>query len=201
MKSNRPPGRPSLGVRPIRLSLDQPTLDRLARIDKNLSAAVRAAAEYYERNTKMMLRSHTIPQLWTALGEGYRLYNLDTGTDGADDVLYGLDLTEIAHDVILHHDLDELPDHWRIDEISAGDVAGYGYEIRTPLATLREFPGWQDAGQLGDDAGLTNDTLVSIAADGSVSTCDGTLCDAAAEYPLTPSMMEWYRWIGVKFSN
>lgn len=148
----------------------------------------------------MNLKSHTIPQLWNALGENYRLFSLDTAGAGADDLLFGTDSTDVAHDVTLHHELQEWPQSWTLDELTPADLAGAGYQVNTRLSDLRQFPGWQDAGQTDDDESLTDDTPITIAADGSISTANGFLAEPAYQYPLTATETEWYAWIGSRYA-
>lgn len=44
-------------------------------------------------------------------------WKLDTGNDGCDEILTGDSYSEVEKDVLYHHELEILPDHWSITEI------------------------------------------------------------------------------------
>jgi len=45
-------------------------------------------------------------------------YKLDTGNSGDDEVLEGETRAEVLQDILHHHDIDELPDGWTLEEIA-----------------------------------------------------------------------------------
>jgi len=143
----------------------------------------------------MNLRSHTIPELWAALSESYRLYELDTGSSGGDDVLCGSDQTEIAHDVMFYHGLDEWPTDWTITQIAPDTLAGIDFSMPISLGELRGFPGWQDPGQTGDENNLIDDTPCKISPCGEVLIDGDVFCSAPFSYPLSETERLWYDWI------
>ncbi len=68
------------------------------------------------------LKSHTVAELRQAVADDYRLYALDTGSDGEDDVLFGMDYDEAHSDVVFYHDLDEWPSGWILREVTIAEV-------------------------------------------------------------------------------
>lgn len=48
-------------------------------------------------------------------------------------------------------------------------------ESTTLLGRIREYPGWQDAGQTGEDPYLVDDTELTVSGDGSVNIEDPSL--------------------------
>lgn len=63
------------------------------------------------------MRSHSLAQLRAARAEGNKLFILDTGEDGEDDVLYGTNQLEVEADIRFYLD-NEIPEHWTLREIS-----------------------------------------------------------------------------------
>lgn len=47
-------------------------------------------------------------------------YKLDTGNDGCDEVLFGESEEDVTADVLHHHDLDEMPEHWSLSLLYCG---------------------------------------------------------------------------------
>ena len=82
----------------------------------------------------MTFKSHSLEhllELWKA-GEAAEFYELDTGNDGEDDVLYAevpyTELTpdggmqEVMNDIHHHFDIDVLPDHWQLTKLSVEEL-------------------------------------------------------------------------------
>ena len=67
----------------------------------------------------MNQRSHNDREIRDAFSQGQQVWALDTDT-GDDDVLIGT-LDEVLHDVLVHHELDQLPDSWSLDRLFEGD--------------------------------------------------------------------------------
>ena len=65
----------------------------------------------------MNYRSHAKEEVIEALKQGKKVFALDTGNYGEDDVLIGGTLEEALADVLSHHELAELPEGWEITEI------------------------------------------------------------------------------------
>ena len=63
----------------------------------------------------MNQRSHTDREIRDALAQGHQVWALDT-TTGDDDVLIGT-LDEVLHDVLVHHELEQLPEDWSLDQV------------------------------------------------------------------------------------
>ena len=68
----------------------------------------------------MNYRSHAKEEVIEALKQGKKVFALDTGNFGEDDVLIGGTMEEALAlaDVLSHHELAELPEDWEITEIS-----------------------------------------------------------------------------------
>lgn len=64
----------------------------------------------------MNLRSHTLQELLAGLDVGENAYELDTGSDGLDDVLLGKSEAECWRDVADWQS--PIPEHWTLTEIT-----------------------------------------------------------------------------------
>jgi hypothetical protein len=71
----------------------------------------------------MNYRSHAKEEVIEALKQGKKVFALDTGNYGEDDVLIGGTMEEALADVLAYHELAELPEGWEITvtEISRTD--------------------------------------------------------------------------------
>ena len=69
----------------------------------------------------MNYRSHAKEEVIEALKQGKKVFALDTGNFGEDDVLIGGTMEEALADVLAYHELAELPEDWEITEISRPD--------------------------------------------------------------------------------
>jgi hypothetical protein len=58
-------------------------------------------------------RSHTEKEIRDAIAKGARVWVLDTGSDGEDDVLIGT-REDVFQDICSLHDIREFPAHWRL---------------------------------------------------------------------------------------
>ena len=65
----------------------------------------------------MNYRSHAKEEVIEALKQGKKVFALDTGNYGEDDVLIGGTMEEALADVLAYHELAELPEDWEITEI------------------------------------------------------------------------------------
>jgi hypothetical protein len=45
-------------------------------------------------------------------------YKLDTDNSGNDEILEGATRAEVLQDVLSHHEIDELPEGWTLEEIT-----------------------------------------------------------------------------------
>lgn len=61
------------------------------------------------------MRSHSKEEIKNRPAET-RVFRLDTGNDGEDDVLIGASREEVLQDVLRHHELKALPEHWELRE-------------------------------------------------------------------------------------
>lgn len=66
----------------------------------------------------MNYRSHAKEEVIEALKQGIKVFALDTGNYGEDDVLIGGTMEEALADVLSHHELAELPEGWEISEMT-----------------------------------------------------------------------------------
>ena len=66
----------------------------------------------------MNYRSHTKEEVIEALKQGKKVFALDTGNYGEDDVLIGGTMEEALADVLSHQEWAELPEGWELREIS-----------------------------------------------------------------------------------
>jgi len=73
----------------------------------------------------MTLRSWSEEELLAAFKAGKKIYKLDTGTSGKDDVLVGDTYREVLQDVLDNEEVIELPEGWSLDEIGEGDEPLY----------------------------------------------------------------------------
>jgi hypothetical protein len=68
----------------------------------------------------MNFRSHSKEEIKKAISEGKKLFSLDTGNAGYDDILIA-DTNEtrqdVLEDVLAHHEVSELPEGWTLEEI------------------------------------------------------------------------------------
>ena len=69
----------------------------------------------------MNYRSHAKEEVIEALKQGKKVFALDTGNFGEDDVLIGGTMEEALADVLSHQELAELPEGWELREISRPD--------------------------------------------------------------------------------
>ena len=66
----------------------------------------------------MNFRSHTRREIAEAIAAGGQAWMLDTGTDGADDVLVG-ELNEVVSDLLDHLEIEALPEGWELTRFEA----------------------------------------------------------------------------------
>jgi len=66
----------------------------------------------------MNFKSHTRREIAEALANGDQAWMLDTGSQGADDVLIGR-LEEVTSDVLDHFDIEALPEGWELTRFEA----------------------------------------------------------------------------------
>jgi hypothetical protein len=68
----------------------------------------------------MDFKSHTKEEIKKAISEGKKVFALDTGNAGEDDILIA-DTNEtrqdVLEDVLAHHEVSELPEGWTLEEI------------------------------------------------------------------------------------
>jgi len=67
----------------------------------------------------MNFRSHTKEEMIKAVKEGKKLFRLDTVNAGCDDILIaeiGESREDVLSDILLYHELSELPDGWTLEE-------------------------------------------------------------------------------------
>ena len=65
----------------------------------------------------MNYRSHAKVEVIEALKQGKKIFALDTGNFGEDDVLIGGTMEEALADVLSHHELAELPIGWALTQL------------------------------------------------------------------------------------
>jgi hypothetical protein len=68
----------------------------------------------------MNFKSHSKEEILKALSEGKKLFVLDTGSAGEDDILiaeHGEGREDVLADVLAHHEMAELPEDWYLEEI------------------------------------------------------------------------------------
>ena len=58
--------------------------------------------------------------------KGMKVYELDTGNDGEDDILVGYNDQDALIDVFNHFEFEELPDHWTIRELREDELKELG---------------------------------------------------------------------------
>jgi len=61
-------------------------------------------------------RSHTEEKIQNRPA-GTKVFRLDTGNNGEDDVLLGENREDVLRDVLSHHEIKELPEHWELSEV------------------------------------------------------------------------------------
>ena len=66
----------------------------------------------------MRYRSHTKEEIRDAVAKGVQVWALDTGPDGADDVLIGK-REDVFQDLCSLHDFSEFPPHWHLKPFEA----------------------------------------------------------------------------------
>ena len=64
----------------------------------------------------MNYRSHAKKEIIEALKQGKKVFALDTGNSGEDDVLIG-NYDDVLTDVLSHHELAELPIGWALTQL------------------------------------------------------------------------------------
>ena len=67
------------------------------------------------------LRSWTDDEIIAAYKNGKKIFVLDTGTAGQDDILIGNTYQNVLVDVLDNEEVSELPKGWNIEEIGEGD--------------------------------------------------------------------------------
>ena len=72
------------------------------------------------------LRSHTEEELKEAIRKGFKVFELDTGNFGEDDVLFGYDYNDVLIDILSHHEIDELPEDWELREFRKDELEELG---------------------------------------------------------------------------
>jgi len=68
----------------------------------------------------MIFRSHSKEEIKKAISEGKKVFFLDTGNAGEDDILIaepGEGREDVLADVLAHHEMAELPVGWYLEEI------------------------------------------------------------------------------------
>jgi hypothetical protein len=75
-------------------------------------------------------RSHTLPEIAMAMTAGQSVYVLDTGLDGEDDVLFDDSEEPVIFDILAYHEIDEMPDHWTINEVTDFTMCEVTFEDR-----------------------------------------------------------------------
>ena len=68
------------------------------------------------------MKSHTKKELLDAQTSGKKLWKLNTGNDGEDDILIG-EKAEVIADIRSYYEIENIPDDWTLTEIdySVGD--------------------------------------------------------------------------------
>lgn len=75
----------------------------------------------------MALKSHSVEEIKKMVKEEpeLKIYDLETGTSGNDDVLVGVDYDDVLTDVLAFHEIDELPEGWEIREMTMEELKDY----------------------------------------------------------------------------
>jgi hypothetical protein len=63
------------------------------------------------------MRSHSIQAIIEALASGQKVWRLDTGTSGEDDLLIGT-RDQVEADICHHFERDDLPEGWELIEVT-----------------------------------------------------------------------------------
>jgi hypothetical protein len=69
----------------------------------------------------MNFKSHTPATLLSAAATGQKIWELDSDTDGEDDVLIG-EKDEVIRDIWGHFDFDTIPEHWNLREVAVNEI-------------------------------------------------------------------------------
>jgi len=75
---------------------------------------------------RAIFKSHTKEEVKEACLKGMKVYELDTGNDGEDDILVGYNDQDVLIDVFNHFEFEELPDHWAIRELREDELEELG---------------------------------------------------------------------------
>jgi len=70
----------------------------------------------------MNSRSHTTDEIRSALHAGQPVWQLDTGSDGGDDVLIG-ERGETEAAVLAHFEVEAMPERWSLEPFTAETLA------------------------------------------------------------------------------
>lgn len=138
-----------------------------------------------------------IKTVFKFLFEGYRPFEVDT-TQYCSLVM-ATDANEAVSDVLFYEGIGDAPEDWNVSEMEVSELNNRYLAWRTPLATLREFPGWQDAGQT--DGSLESDQPMLVFPDGSVQFDEENgyidLCPAPREYYGN----DWIQWLSIHYGS
>ena len=69
----------------------------------------------------MNFKSHSKEKIKQALSRGEPVFELDTGTSGADDVLIGTREGCIT-DICAYHEVDSLPEGWELRQVREDEL-------------------------------------------------------------------------------
>ena len=72
----------------------------------------------------MSLKSHSIEEILEAYERGEKVYSLDSGNSGEDDILIG-EKNEIIRNLCDYHEFDELPEHWALEPMDKDVFVSY----------------------------------------------------------------------------
>lgn len=67
--------------------------------------------------TDSSFKSHTRKAVAAYLARGFRAWRLDAASTRNDDVLFG-ERDAVIADILEHHELDEFPSGWSLDEVT-----------------------------------------------------------------------------------
>ena len=71
--------------------------------------------EREKKEKEMDYKSHTKKDIIKAQKKGKKIWSLDTGNDGEDDMLIG-EREDVIQDILYyHHDIESMPEHWELD--------------------------------------------------------------------------------------
>lgn len=132
--------------------------------------------------------------------EGYEVFEIDTGSYGADALVIATDGTEAMNDFLFCEDIAEPRDSWATRQLEHNEICNYYDPWKTSLGELREYPGWQDAGQTGE-APWTGETPTIVFANGSaqISEVNGYIDLCPAPEKLWGN--EWIKWLAQHYRN